>query len=220
MCQYEDENIYPRQVCSNYHQIARDKGSSIKKHAVEFMPHSEDGCAICMLHISTKMFKQPTSSHKNLIDSVFTSNGFAKYIDKACLDRCYFKIKKLGDVLSVKLTVLIKPNYTWIVSVGDSLLNTKICTLLTTLPTVINDDTVDIFVNELNSLDICNGNTNFKDLIQDRMDLREIFPDRCGSSVSSAALVESSVGNVKLLKEMCQKPCFPCEGYPIKQQYH
>ena len=58
-----------------------------------------------------------------------------------------------------------------------------------------------MFVNELNSLDICNGNTNFKDLIQYRMYFRELFPDRSGSG-SRAVLVESSVVKVKLLKEI------------------
>ena len=169
-----------------------NKGSGPSLDIANFIPH-DDNCLICKTNTPTLIHK--TDAHMKLFDREFAQIGMLKLSNMH--KRKYFLPSDTLCGVVVSLTLQIEDDMTWCIFVDSNKIQND-SQPLQLLPSILSDVNVKEFCSKLNNLNICNGNSDFEDVLSSRVDLSEPFPNSSGDRV---AWVEASLGKTKLIKE-------------------
>jgi len=187
----ENNEIFPKNLCNtckkklDIYQKTKECSSSFIP--VEFVPHG-DNCELCT-SLSTSKGK---GTFWTSIDKALLAIGYQKYMNEVSGDRTFYHIDCTERGIYSDVTVVIKPDYTWNLVIFQTEVHISDSNLV-----VLDIDNLQDFALKLNNMRICEGNKDFKDILERRVDIKEPFP--ATDSVRSSH-VEASVGKTKLVK--------------------
>ena len=111
--------------------------------------------------------------------------------------KVFLKLFYMKSAVLKAETVKIDKNFVWRIFVYGNIIDKNI-SAFAKIPFVLTDEHYKTLSNKFNKLNICTGNTDFQDVIDNRVN----FPDPFPSAVKRRAIfVESSKGHRKLVPE-------------------
>lgn len=185
----ECPEIFPSNVCSNcIRNMRRCIESSQSKEIATFKPHCSTNCLICLQGKKGRPSLQASKGfHMKTFEKEFKDKGFVKFASgHHDGDLIYCKLEKIQDLVILLLTIKISEDGGWIISCFAKQFTKESLqeVLCTTLPDFLTDENVKGFLETLMQYQICYGNQDFSNVVQNRIEINMPFLDSCGGIYS------------------------------------
>lgn len=156
--------------------------SGVKKPIAKFNPHDGHNCLVCVqARKGRPTLKAPKSYNQKELDQKFKIYGFSKYTQgTSSSDLIYYKPRKIGNDLTTDILVKISEDGGWLItSLGREFIKSNLPSH-ETLPDLITNKNINDFMETINQFQVCHGNADFPDVVENRVNVNVPFPDSFG----------------------------------------
>ena len=184
----EDQNVYPKLLCSSCRktrQSFRNKNTYTSLEAARFFEHNNE-CKICQPNQ-----KPDVAVHMKICDSASLDNGgFNIFKRDSIFKRIYFRQNVKDSQLVNELEIFINKDWGYQLKVlGRNISSDNY--FFCDLPRQLTNENVRKFSAKLRNIKACQGTEKFDDILEDKIDFSQPFLDQKGEMV---AYVENKRG--------------------------
>jgi len=158
----------------------------------EYNPHTPMNCWLC----TTIKFQSATDVNANIkeFDKYFNMSCFTKALVGEIRSYSIIEASEWGP--KIKFSVTIKHDFTW----SMHALNQEIKDIVhLQLPETLNNNNIQAFCEQLQTLSVCSGRKDFQDVLKERVQFKQPFPSTDLLN-PYFAFVEAERGETKLIK--------------------